>query len=243
MMEHLGELAAEAESEDEAAEHFLPLIGMAASKLLPVVAKAVAPMAKRALPKIARALTKATPQLDAGNREGREGAAPQSADAASAAGGARRSPDERWGSIAHKAARGGHVTPRTAVRTLAQQTRRVLGTPRSSGARAPPPQPSGAQVPRTRWTRLDRVRMTLGRAGAWHGATVERGCGVLPMAMAARYGSRGSRGVVGPRAAAAELVSRSGRAVGGQRSVPDLCGRAIGGLPVSRRTARVSLGR
>ena len=35
MMEHLGELAFEAETEDEAAEHFLPLIGMAASKLLP----------------------------------------------------------------------------------------------------------------------------------------------------------------------------------------------------------------
>src|ERR1700728_4740725 len=60
MMEHLGELAAEAESEDEAAEHFLPLVGMAASKLLPVVAKAVAPMAKKAIPKIAHALTKAT---------------------------------------------------------------------------------------------------------------------------------------------------------------------------------------
>ena len=30
MMEHLGELAAEAETEDEAAEHFLPLVGMAA---------------------------------------------------------------------------------------------------------------------------------------------------------------------------------------------------------------------
>lgn len=33
MMEHLGELAAEAETEDEAAEHFFPLIGMAAAKL------------------------------------------------------------------------------------------------------------------------------------------------------------------------------------------------------------------
>src|ERR1700744_4699700 len=63
VMEHLGELAAEAESEDEAAEHFLPLIGMAASKLLPVVAKAVMPAAKRALPKIARVLTRATPKL------------------------------------------------------------------------------------------------------------------------------------------------------------------------------------
>ena len=58
MMEHLGELAFEAESEDEAAEHFLPLIGMAASKLLPVVAKAIAPMARKALPKIARAVTR-----------------------------------------------------------------------------------------------------------------------------------------------------------------------------------------
>src|ERR1700757_4121888 len=45
MMEHLGELAAEAETEEEAAEHFLPLIGMAASKLLPVAARALAPMA------------------------------------------------------------------------------------------------------------------------------------------------------------------------------------------------------
>jgi len=63
MMEHLGELASEAESEDEAAEHFLPLIGMAASKLLPVVARAVAPAAKRLLPKIAKAVTKASPHM------------------------------------------------------------------------------------------------------------------------------------------------------------------------------------
>src|SRR5712675_1251031 len=60
VMEHLGELAAEAESEDEAAEHFLPLIGMAASKLLPVVARAIAPAAKKLLPKIARAVTRST---------------------------------------------------------------------------------------------------------------------------------------------------------------------------------------
>jgi hypothetical protein len=66
MMEHLGELAAEAETEDEAAEHFLPLVGMAASKLLPVIAKAVAPAAKKLLPKIARAVTKATPHLTKG---------------------------------------------------------------------------------------------------------------------------------------------------------------------------------
>jgi len=128
MMEHLGELAAEAETEDEAAEHFLPLVGMAASKLLPVVAKAVAPMAKKALPRIAKALTKSTPKLTHG--------------IAKVAKALHRNPQTRHllrtvpgiarrtvGSIAHKVARGGHITPRTAVRTLARQTRRVLGTP------------------------------------------------------------------------------------------------------------------
>jgi hypothetical protein len=129
MMEHLGELAAEAESEDEAAEHFLPLVGMAASKLLPVVAKAVAPMAKRALPKIAKALTRATPKLTRGigkvarvlHRN------PQTRHLLRAVPGIAR---RTVGNIAHKVARGGHITPGTAVRTLVKQTRRVLGTPR-----------------------------------------------------------------------------------------------------------------
>jgi hypothetical protein len=129
MMEHLGELAAEAESEDEAAEHFLPLVGMAASKLLPVVAKAVAPMAKRALPKIAKALTRATPKLTRGI--GKVAKAlhrnPQTRHLLRAVPGIAR---RTVGSIAHKVARGGRITPGIAVRTLANQTRRVLGTPR-----------------------------------------------------------------------------------------------------------------
>jgi hypothetical protein len=129
MMEHLGELAAEAETEDEAAEHFLPLIGMAASKLLPVVAKAVAPMAKKMLPKIARAVTRAAPRL--------------TKSIGKVARTLHRNPQTRHllktvpaiarrtvGSLAHQAARGRAVTPRTAVRTLARQTRRVLGNPR-----------------------------------------------------------------------------------------------------------------
>jgi hypothetical protein len=128
MMEHLGELAAEAETEEEAAEHFLPLVGMAASKLLPVVAKAVAPMAKRALPKIAKALTKATPRLTRGigtvakalHRN------PQTRHLLRAVPGIAR---RTVGSIAHKVARGAHITPRTAIRTLANQTRRLLGNP------------------------------------------------------------------------------------------------------------------
>jgi hypothetical protein len=128
VMEHLGELAAESESEDEAAEHFLPLIGMAASKLLPVVAKAVAPTAKRAIPKIARVLTKATPKLTRGigkvakvlHRN------PQTRHLLRTVPGIAR---RTVGNLAHKAARGAVVTPHAAVRTLARQTRRVLGTP------------------------------------------------------------------------------------------------------------------
>ncbi|MGB7131221.1 MAG: hypothetical protein WA252_00325 [Candidatus Sulfotelmatobacter sp.] len=128
VMEHLGELAAESESEDEAAEHFLPLIGMAASKLLPVVAKAIAPAAKRALPKIAKVLTKATPRLTRGigkvakvlHRH------PQTRHLLRTVPGIAR---RTVGNLAHKAARGVRITPQTAVRTLARQTRRVLGSP------------------------------------------------------------------------------------------------------------------
>ena len=128
MMEHLGELAAEAESEEEAAEHFLPLIGMAASKLLPVVAKAVAPLAKKALPKIANAVMKSSPRLTKG--------------IGSIAKTLHRNPQTRHllkavptiarrtvGTIAKQAAHGRHITPQGAVRTLANQAKYVLGHP------------------------------------------------------------------------------------------------------------------
>jgi hypothetical protein len=128
MMEHLGELAAHAESEDEAAEHFLPLIGMAASKLLPIAAKALAPMAKKMLPRVVKAVTRVTPQLTRG--------------VGKIARGLHRSPSARpllrimpqiargtVHSIAKQAAHGRRVTPRLAVRTLAKQTQRVLGHP------------------------------------------------------------------------------------------------------------------
>src|SRR5947209_20094771 len=129
MMEHLGELAAESETEEEATEHFLPLIGMAASKLLPVVAKAVAPMARRALPKIARALTKSTPQLTKGI--GRVAKVlhrnPQTRHLLRAVPTIAR---RTVGNIARQAARGRPINARTAARTLATQTRNVLGNPR-----------------------------------------------------------------------------------------------------------------
>jgi hypothetical protein len=129
MMEHLGELAAESETEDEAAEHFLPLVGMAASKLLPVVAKAVAPAAKKLLPKIAKAVTKAQPHL--------------TRSIGKVARTLHRNPQTRHllkvvpsitrravGSVARQAAHGRRVTPHAAVRTLARHARHVLGSPR-----------------------------------------------------------------------------------------------------------------
>jgi len=129
MMEHLGELAAEAESEEEAAEHFLPLIGMAATKLLPVAAKALAPMARKLLPRVARSVTRLTPRLTRG--------------VGKIARGLYRNPRTRpllravpsvarrtVHSIARQVARGRRVSPGTAVRTLARQARRVLSSPR-----------------------------------------------------------------------------------------------------------------
>ena len=138
MMEHLGELAFEAESEDEAAEHFLPLIGMAASKILPVVARAgkisktlskvgnVAKLAKAG--NVARAVSRATPQLTKSIGKvtrtlHRNPATRHLLKTVPAI--ARRT----VGSIARQAAHGRHITPRTAIRTLAKQTRRVLGHP------------------------------------------------------------------------------------------------------------------
>ena len=125
MMEHIAHMAAEAETEQEAAEHFLPLIGLAASKLLPVVAKAAGPLIKKALPQIARAVTRVQPRLTRG--------------ITTIARGLHRNPATRpllrampsiarrtVHSVATQAAKGRTVTPQTATRTLAQQTRRVL---------------------------------------------------------------------------------------------------------------------
>jgi hypothetical protein len=230
MMEHLGELAAEAESEGEAAEHFLPLIGMAASKLLPVVAKAVAPMAKRALPKIAKALTRSTPGLTRGI--GKVAKAlhrnPQTRYLLRAVPGIAR---RTVGNIAHKVARGGHITPRTAVRTLARQTRRVLGTPqhrvqalrrhnhleRKFHGRVG----GGIVRPHVRYGRGQRsIGRRYGRAGSGVPAMVSGRPGMV---------RAGSRGVAGPRAVGRAGV-RYGQVVGGQCSCAPCpaCGTAAG---------------
>jgi len=127
-MEHLAHEVAEAESEQEAAEGFLPLIPMIASKLLPLAAKAIPKVAKL-LPKVTKAVNQVTPQLTRGVsqitralfRDPRTRPLVRTIPSI-----ARRT----VANIARKAATGQTVTPRTAVRTLAQQARTVLKNPR-----------------------------------------------------------------------------------------------------------------
>jgi hypothetical protein len=128
MMEHLAHESAEAQSEHEAAEQFLPLIPLVASKLLPLAAKAI-PKVVRALPKITRVVNRVTPQLTKGVtritrtlfRNPRTRPLVRTIPSI-----ARRT----VANIARQAAIGRAVTPQTAVRTLAQQTRTVLRSPR-----------------------------------------------------------------------------------------------------------------
>ncbi len=126
MMEHLSHEASSAESEDEAAEQFLPLIPLAAkavlplaaklgAKVLPAVARRVAPHLTRGVSQVARSLfqSKATrPLLRAVPRIAKK----------------------TMVSLARQAAHGRHVTPRSALRTLARQTVRMLGHPRHAVA-------------------------------------------------------------------------------------------------------------
>jgi hypothetical protein len=128
MMEHMGELAFEAESEEEAAEHLMPAAGMAANKVLPVAAKAAGPAAKRALPKIAHAVSKTTPHLPRGIGKMTKTLYrnPQTRHLVKTVPAIAR---RTVGSIARQAAHGKRVTPRTAVKTLARQARHVLANP------------------------------------------------------------------------------------------------------------------
>jgi hypothetical protein len=231
MMEHLGELAAEAETEDEAAEHFLPLIGMAASKLLPVVARAVAPAAKKLLPKIARAVTKSAPHL--------------TKSIGKVARTLHRNPTTRHllrtvpaiarktvRSLAHQAARGRHVTPHAAVKTLARHTRRILTHPmhrkhalrhhhrleRHLHRRYGHGHPHGRWGYRRHW----RGRYPYGHVGGRFGRGVAPG-----------YAAAGGGVVHRPGAAApvhGGTGTRPGRIVGGQCTCPS-CGTGTGAAP------------
>jgi hypothetical protein len=146
-MEHEGHAAAEAANEQEAAEHFLPLIGLAAKFVLPKLAgMAAKKLGGAALKKIGgkligrvggqlvrrfapRLIRRVTPQLQRGvanvtrtlfrNRATRPliHAVPRIA----------RSTVARLGT---QIARGRRITPQMAARTLAQQTARTLSNPR-----------------------------------------------------------------------------------------------------------------
>jgi hypothetical protein len=240
MMEHLGELAAESESEEEAVEHLAAAPHMAASKILPVVAKVakvakglskaahVAKVAKAA--KVAHAVNKAVPRLTkAIGKVVRT---------------LHRNPQTRHllktvphitrrtvGKIATHAARGGRITPRAAVRTLARQTRRVLGTPKQRG-----------QALR-RHNHLERRFHRHGargygrphrRHGRWYRGY---GRGARVRGAAPRYGTRGQIVRSGGRLVRTGVPARGvgvpargvryGQIVGGQCTCPS-CGTAAG---------------
>ena len=132
MLEHMAHEAVHAESEQEAVESFLPLVPMLASKILPLAARAAPKLAARIIPRMAKHVTRVSPTLSRG-----------------ISGIARklyRNPGTRsllravpsiaqrtMRRVAHQAALGRPVTARSALRTLAQQTYRVLSHP---GARA-----------------------------------------------------------------------------------------------------------
>jgi hypothetical protein len=140
MMEHLGHAAAEAANEQEAAEHFLPLIGLAAKFIAPklvgfaarkiggkLLGRVGSQLIRRVAPRI---LGRVTPRLTRG--------------VANVARTLFRNPTTRpllhavpriargtMGTLLGRIARGGKITPQLAVRTLAQQTARTLSSPRT----------------------------------------------------------------------------------------------------------------
>ena len=129
MMEHMGLAAMEAETESEAAEHFLPLIPMVASKLLPLAAKAASGVARKMLPRVAKAVTRATPTLTRGVTAltKKLHVNPQTRHLVRAIPSAAR---RAVTAVAKHAAKGHPVPPRHAAKILAHETRRVLGNPR-----------------------------------------------------------------------------------------------------------------
>ena len=126
-LEHMGHAAAEAESEQEAAEQFLPLIPLAAKALLPIAGKYLGKTALKIAPKI---IARVTPMLTRG--------------VANAARVLFRSPTARpllhaipriarstVVQLARRAGTGRVVNPRIAMRVLAKNTYRTLSRPRA----------------------------------------------------------------------------------------------------------------
>lgn len=130
MMEQLGLNAANAQSESEAAEAFLPLIPMLAAKLLPMAAKAI-PLASKVAPKLISTVMKSAPQMNKAIKGltktlYRKPGGKQLIRTVPTI--ARRTAM----SMAKQIAQGRPVTPQTAVRTFAGQANKVLSNPKQT---------------------------------------------------------------------------------------------------------------
>jgi hypothetical protein len=131
MAEHLAHMVAEAQSEQEAAEGFLPLIPLLAGKVLPLAAKLI-PKAAKALPRIANAVQRATPQLTRGVSQLTRALFrnPRTRPMVRAVPTIAR---RTVSNIVQQAASGQPVTPRGARRQLMRQARQVLMSPPRAG--------------------------------------------------------------------------------------------------------------
>jgi hypothetical protein len=130
MMEHLAHEAAEAESETEAAEQFLPLIPLVAGKLLPLAAKVLPKIAGKVLPKLANAVSKVAPKLTRGisNITRTLFRKPQTRPLIRVVPSiARRTVTQ----IARQAVAGRSVSPQMAQQVLRAQVRRVVANPQA----------------------------------------------------------------------------------------------------------------
>jgi hypothetical protein len=126
VMEHLGHEAAAAETEEEAAEQFLPLVPLAAKFVLPKVAK----FAAKALPHLTK---KVLPHLTRGVSQVARTLFRSKATRPLL----RTLPNISKRTVVHlarQAAHGRPVSPKAAVRTLARHTARVLANPRHAVA-------------------------------------------------------------------------------------------------------------
>ena len=128
MMEHMGLAAMESESEYEAAEHFLPLIPLVASKLLPLAAKALPKIASKVLPRVAKVVSRATPHMTraVGHLTRTLHRNPQTRPLVRVIPSVAR---RAVATIAKRTAAGHPVTPKQAVRILGQVHRRLVQNP------------------------------------------------------------------------------------------------------------------
>jgi hypothetical protein len=127
MLEHLGHTAAEAANEQEAAEHFLPLIPLAAKMVMPLAAKALGKVAANVAPKLIKHVTPTLTRA-VSNITRQVFQSPTTRPLLHAMPKIARSTVAQ---LAKRVAHGRPVDPRIAVRTLARNTYRTLSNPRT----------------------------------------------------------------------------------------------------------------